>query len=160
MKTHVETRTYKFTGNPNYFCKMDIPLEIPSEKMFQRKVTKLVICTSSRPGDKDVQKEMILDRERFSEEHKGHDEQLFLTTENRFVETYFVSDDQSAVFCITLFSCLISVILCCFLLPYKWFLFCTMGRIKYKIDKRVYSVQEPGTIQISQLVDTVSMERF
>ena len=160
VKTHDETRTYKFTGNPNYWCKMDIPLEIPSEQMFQRKVTKLVVCISSHPGDKEVQKEMILDRERFRESHKGHDKDLKLTTQNRIVDTYLVSDDQSAVFSFTLLFVIMSMLFCFFLLPYRWYLFCTMGHIKYKINKRVYSVQEPGTIQICQLVDTVSMERF
>ena len=156
--THDEAKTYKF--RPHYFCMMDIPLEIPSEQMFQRKVTKLIICTSSHPGDKEVQKDMILDRERFCESHKGHDEDLQLTTKNRSVEIYFVSDDHSAVFSFTWFSIIKIIIMmfCCLLLPYRLYLFCTMGHMKYRINKRVYRVQELGMIQICQLNDDISIE--
>ena len=155
VELHNDTRTHRF--NRNYFCKLDIPLEIPSEQMFTYNMTKLLIRESTHPGDdQEVQREMILDRERLRDSHKDHG-LLKFTTNTCFAETYYVSN-QSVLpsrFRLKWFWIFTFLALS---IPYKCNLFCNMGYMEYNINRRICTIQQPGTIPISQLGDTDSIE--
>ena len=117
--------------------------EAPSERMFKEKFTKLKIQVTINPGDRFTQDEMIRNREQFLELHSGHEAQQTVKTHNHTVLTYFVGDNKvvSRIFTRTIYWIFALLGLS---LPYRWFVFFTVGHVDFRIKKRVF---KPDVLQ-------------
>ena len=78
METCRETRTYTF-NSPNVEKSINYP-EVPSKTVFKKNLMKLNIQVTVNAGDDHIQTEILENRKRFKQEHKGRDTELSLDT--------------------------------------------------------------------------------
>ena len=126
--------------------------EDPSVEMFYRRFTKLVIYSDIKPGDKQVFENMKNTRKAFKQEHKGHDDELHLYIDDDTVEKFLVRRDDNdptpgRFFNKTAYWVFTFLALS---LPYRWYLYCSMGHIKFKVKRRVFG---QGTRQAENIVN-------
>ena len=62
--------------------------------MFKRDITKLTVVTPMHPGDIQIEREIIEEREAFEESHKMDDDICSLITKNHPEESYFVTNSH------------------------------------------------------------------
>ena len=124
--------------------------EPPSLELFRKRYTKLHISVTSHPGDSETQRELIAARRTFKEQHRGHDSTRRLTTKNRTFEKLFVSDNGMTPWIFHPFFYWIFALLG-LSLPYRWGIYCTIGHVRYRIEKTVFHEVAPSTASAQPL---------
>ena len=117
----------------------------PSSDLFKKRYTKLNIEVVVRPGDIETQQEMIQNRRQVKEQHRGHDSRHNFQTVNRKTMRLFVSDNDTTpwIFHPVIYWCFALLGLS---LPYRWYLYCSVGHIRFHIQKRVFREEQLPTL--------------
>ena len=122
----------------------------PSSDLFKKCFTKLNIQMVVRPGDIETQQEMIENKRRLKEQHKGHDSERNLQTVNRKTMSLFVSDKSTTPW---MFHPVFywGFTLLGLSLPYRWWLYCSVGHIRFHIEKRIFQEEHLPTVPCPSL---------
>ena len=88
---HEAKKKLTFNGEKHY-CTTVNPMGPPVEAMFERKITELRIEMSVLAMDGQIKKEINEKKEKLRKYHKGHGDDLNVTTKDQFVENYFVKN--------------------------------------------------------------------
>ena len=128
-----------------------IPLGPPSEHLFTRRWTKLTIDISTKCGDEAThenlkQFELNLQAQNPNDKtakkaHRSKQSCILVTNDTQKLPLRFHAAIQ-CVFAIIGLN-----------LPYSWFLYFSIGHVNYKIDKKVFTIQEGGTSQTTDVDD-------
>ena len=142
LETCRETSVYTFSSTS---VKINTNCPEPSLELFKKHFTKLTIQVVVRPGDIETQQEMIENRRQVKEQHRGHDTRRKFQTVNRKTMSLFVSDNSTTpwMFHLVCYGCFALLGLS---LPYRWYLYCSVGHIRFHIEKRVLREEQLPTV--------------
>ena len=129
---------YSFDSNN---IRRTVDPEFPSDDIFQRNFTKVTVVDEIRPGDVFEMDKLERSKEQFKQEHKGHGDKLRLSmttgSETRYLVRKNINHPVPERFRSSSWYWI-----CTFLglsLPYRWYYYCGVGHLKFKVSRKVYS---------------------
>ena len=123
------------------------PLGPPGKYLFKRRWTKLTIDVSTKPGDEATHENLKKFVQNLQAQN-SRDRSTKKTRKGKLRECHFVTDEHRIP---RRFHALAHCFFAIFglSLPYSWFLYFSIGHVNYRIEKKVFSLNEDETSQTS-----------
>ena len=135
---HSEIKSYSFDINN---IRRTVEPEFPSDDIFLCNFTKVTVVDEIRPGDVFEMDKLERSKQQLKQEHTGHEDKLRLSMITGSETRYLVKRSNNYPVPGRFLNSSWYWI-CTFLglsLPYRWYYYCGVGHMKFKVSRKVYS---------------------